>query len=425
MIVLHGLIPGQLSYLPVTSFLAQDCQFVNMSYYCAIGGADPVSCSFVNNVCVGGVMQFFRQSGASNANTPLAVGLRNNLFYRNKICIGYDTGVASNPAWVVTDNVFDQGIFNNWTYGSLASAPVTVDYNSFDNVASDPTSTGLGGPHNVNLGSFYPTYASGPLGPWYSATTNWIDAGSQSASTAGLYHYTTQTTQAKEAGTTVDIGFHYIATGWNGKPADVDIDGIADYAENPTGDGTIAPYDFSADMARSTPWTPPTATGNFPVIEIMSPVPPASASFSFYAPANARSLWFRMQGLGYQNKGYVSCNQTASSVSLNNTNCIFDYPANMANGIGGPFSIVGFRMPGLSIVSGAWNTLNFWYTNTDNVSSGYRVLEVRVLDVNGQPMQTSMDASGGGPVGTVVALLGAVNTPILVPSNVPAMDVIA
>ena len=157
-------------------------------------------------------------------------------------------------------------------------------------------------------------------------------------------------------------------------------------------DGTNSLYDFNADHLSGTAWAPSDPTNTFTVIEVMAAVPPVRIPFSFFAPTNAATLWFRMQGLGYQNKGYVGCEQTGSTVWLNNTNCVYDYPGNKLNGMGGPLAVLSFTMPGLSFVTNAWNTLDFWYTSTDNVSTGYRVLEMRVLDASGQAIETVADA---------------------------------
>ena len=161
-------------------------------------------------------------------------------------------------------------------------------------------------------------------------------------------------------------------------------------------DGTNNLYDFNTDHASGGAWSPPETTNTFTVIEVMAAAPPVRVPFSFFAPTNAAKLWFRMQGLGYQNKGYVGCEQTGSTVWLNNTNCVFDYPGSKLNGIGGPLAVLSFTMPMLSFVTNAWNTLDFWYTSTDNVSTGYRVLEMRVLDASGQGIETVADA--GDPV---------------------------
>ncbi len=72
--------------------------------------------------------------------------------------------------------------------------------------------------------------ASDPSRPFYLPTgSSLINAGSQSASLSGLFHYTTTTDQAKEGSSLVDIGLHYIALNAQGSPVDTDGDSLADY----------------------------------------------------------------------------------------------------------------------------------------------------------------------------------------------------
>ncbi|MBI3413927.1 MAG: hypothetical protein HY043_01195, partial [Verrucomicrobia bacterium] len=58
---------------------------------------------------------------------------------------------------------------------------------------------------------------------------------------AGLYHYTTTTNQVKETNSTVDIGFHYVATTGSSSTTlvDTDADGAPDYWEDKNGNGTF------------------------------------------------------------------------------------------------------------------------------------------------------------------------------------------
>jgi len=83
------------------------------------------------------------------------------------------------------------------------------------------------------------TYTNGPLGRFYQAMTNLVDQGSRSAADAGLFHHTVQASLAQEAASTVDIGFHYLATDANGVPADSDGDGLSDISEDPNNNGTV------------------------------------------------------------------------------------------------------------------------------------------------------------------------------------------
>jgi hypothetical protein len=80
----------------------------------------------------------------------------------------------------------------------------------------------------------------GPLGNFYQPTNSpLINAGSQNAADAGLFHFTITTNQVKETNSQVDIGFHYVATTANGIPLDTDGDGSPDYAEDLNGNGSL------------------------------------------------------------------------------------------------------------------------------------------------------------------------------------------
>ncbi len=82
-------------------------------------------------------------------------------------------------------------------------------------------------------------FQTGPLGSFYVPTnTALANNGSRHATNAGLYHYTMLTNNVKETNTTVDIGFHYVATDAYGIPFDYDGDGVADYWEDLNGNGS-------------------------------------------------------------------------------------------------------------------------------------------------------------------------------------------
>jgi hypothetical protein len=82
-------------------------------------------------------------------------------------------------------------------------------------------------------------FQTGTLGYFYIASNVLVNAGSRYASNAGLYHYTMLTNNVKEINTTVDIGFHYVATDANGTPLDSDGDGLPDYWEDTNGNGSV------------------------------------------------------------------------------------------------------------------------------------------------------------------------------------------
>src|SRR6266498_4099349 len=64
--------------------------------------------------------------------------------------------------------------------------------------------------------------------------------GSQNATNACLFHFTTVTNNVKETDSTVDIGFHYVALNAQlNTAADTDSDGTPDYLEDANGNGSV------------------------------------------------------------------------------------------------------------------------------------------------------------------------------------------
>src|SRR5439155_7686394 len=122
---------------------------------------------------------------------------------------------------------------------------ITSSYNGY--VAT--SSLGYSGGHDKSVSTF--NYAKGTLGPWYQYSTNMIDAGSRTADLAGLYHETTQTNQVKEATSTVDIGFHYVAVNANGNPVDSNCDSIPDDLSDANGNGLTEPHEIPWNRAIS------------------------------------------------------------------------------------------------------------------------------------------------------------------------------
>ena len=79
--------------------------------------------------------------------------------------------------------------------------------------------------------------------PWVwclqGAENGLVNNGSRAASLAGLYQHATQVAQAKELGSTVDIGVHHVALESGGNPNDADGDGLPDYFEDANGNGSV------------------------------------------------------------------------------------------------------------------------------------------------------------------------------------------
>ena len=113
-----------------------------------------------------------------------------------------------------------------------------------------------------------PAFPNGALGDWYlPSSTGLLNAGSRLASAAGLYQYTTQTSQAKESTTTVDIGFHYLAINGSGLPVDTDNDCLPDYSEDFNGNGLFD------SAAGETDWQTSNSTVSGPAaLEVFTPL---------------------------------------------------------------------------------------------------------------------------------------------------------
>jgi len=136
----------------------------------------------------------------------------------------------------IKDNLFDRTTLyqdGSWDHG----------YNAY--VTNCNRLTPIQGTDKVLTNS--PVYLASYLGAYYYPTNDGmlstlINAGSRCATNAGLYHFTTQSNQSKEANSMVDIGFHYVAS-----PMDTDGDGLADYVEDRNGNGIW-------DQATETRW---------------------------------------------------------------------------------------------------------------------------------------------------------------------------
>ncbi len=153
-------------------------------------------CNFGNNYSYDTLAlkdNLFERAPASLFGDP-AYTAYNNLFWRGGVYVeNYGDNLRT-----FRDNAVDGG-----TMTIESGEGLTHDHNAYIN-ASRNFSTGGS---DIVLTNF--TYAHGPLGDYYQASTNLIDLGSRSAVSAGLGSYTTRTNQVLDGGTTVDIGFHH------------------------------------------------------------------------------------------------------------------------------------------------------------------------------------------------------------------------
>jgi len=168
-----------------------------------------------------------------DARHPVNFDLRNNLFLNGTIALTYFN--TYNTVWGIYDNLFDS-VAMSVANSNPAISPLNSN-NGYHNTTNLPASS-RGDVTVTNT-----DYQAGPLGNFYypASGTNLfslVNAGSRTADQAGLYHYTTQTSQAKETNSLVDIGYHFVAFA-NNAPIDTDGDGIADYFEDRNGNGSV------------------------------------------------------------------------------------------------------------------------------------------------------------------------------------------
>jgi len=134
----------------------------------------------------------------------------------------------------------------------------------------------------------------------------------------------------------------------------------------------------SAPPASAAGWVPPATPRKFSVLELLG-VPGTSVTIGIQVPSGGTTLWLKAHGLTYQNKASIRVNG-GEWVALNNTNCVFDYPADRLNGMGGPLDTLSFRVTGVSLVPRRANTISFRFNYTDGVSIGYRILDLNILN---------------------------------------------
>jgi len=242
------------SYMSGT-FILRDCQLRGsaINIY-QINASGTLTLSLTNNLMERGSFYANRSAAAL-----LIVNLRNNLFWRSALNLQYNSW-ATNPTWNIQDNLFDNCSISEG--GTNYQSYIGNSYNGY--VATTPLVNSGGNDKSVTTFS----YATGTLGPWYQSSTNMIDAGSRTADLAGVYHYTTQTSQVKEANTIVDLGFHYVATDASGNPLDTDGDGFPDWQEDSNGNGVVdsgeTDWQNGSDLGLKVWITEPKRNANLP-----------------------------------------------------------------------------------------------------------------------------------------------------------------
>jgi hypothetical protein len=182
----------------VNSLLLRDCQLrgVSLDLTSAIAAAQAVA--MTNNLFECSIADLGTTAGQS----PLVLDACNNLFFRGRVRFN---NMAGAPTWRVRDNLFDTDV------APLANL-VEASHNAFRSGLAS-----FGGNARAGL---EPDYVAGPMGRFYypangpaTSLATLTGAGSRSASSAGLFHFTTSIRQARKGTSTNDIGFHYAAIG--------------------------------------------------------------------------------------------------------------------------------------------------------------------------------------------------------------------
>jgi hypothetical protein len=201
------------------TFTAQDCQFHGGSFT----SVQP-DVTLLNNL-------FDRVLFKLYANVhPFTALVRNATFAGGSVTVSNVAG----GTWTMTDNLFD-------TTNLLHRGVITHNYNGYLTNSVRLTNNAA---NDVLLTLTNIAYETGWLGRFYLPTnltshSVLFNSGSQNATNAGLYHFTTTTNQVKETNSIVDLGFHSVAVNSSGQPFDTDGDGLADYFEDFNGNGSV------------------------------------------------------------------------------------------------------------------------------------------------------------------------------------------
>ncbi|HSY19510.1 MAG TPA: hypothetical protein VK815_14305 [Candidatus Acidoferrales bacterium] len=117
------------------------------------------------------------------------------------------------------------------------STVTSVTYSDYNAFVTNQTRLPLHGTHDQIVTNF--NWQTSWLGNYYLPPDSpLIDAGSAPADQLGFYQFTTQTNQAKEGVSYMDIGYHFVAIDpTTGQPYATYTNGVPDYLEDASGNG--------------------------------------------------------------------------------------------------------------------------------------------------------------------------------------------
>jgi len=239
-IVLGDLIDDRISGFSTYDLVAnvefEGCLFQNAALHYEAGGPAGRKVLLRNNIFERGEI-IFQNIADYHGAIEEQLAVTNNLFYYSHIMLLPVSGAN----WAFSDNIFDHVTFSDDGAGNLFNGPVSANrHNAYVGMTNrlSPAAQSETDPDLASL-----SYQPGPLGSFYLPTsaTLLVDKGSQLAKDAGLFHFTSFTSNVKEGNETptpkqVNIGPHYLAL-VSGLAADADVDGFPDYAEDPNGNG--------------------------------------------------------------------------------------------------------------------------------------------------------------------------------------------
>ena len=344
------------------------------------------------------------------------------------------------------------------THFGAAVWPVWMENNAFDGVDFSQMDDPSGGNTNItycNYNAFL--QGAGQLrSEWANTITvtnfNWqtswfgnfylplgsplIDKGSTTADQVGLYHFTTQTNQAKEGTSTNDIGYHYVAVDANGNPIDTDEDGIPDYLEDSNGNG------FGDD--GETNWglrilTQPGSTNaiqgnNVAFSATVIGVTPLSCQWFFNstALAGATNLILTLNNVQTFNAGnyFVVITNVAGSVTSSVASLTLGIPPYFTTQPTNTMALAG-QSVSFSALAGGTAPLNYqWYSNSialpnatgttlllNNVTTNFAA-SYYVMVTNQAGSKTSSVVTLTVPVPPTITISGSTNQVVAQGSNV-------
>ena len=241
----------------------------------------------------------------------------------------------STSFWQVENCTFDGTMLITYDQFNAATNFTLMDYNSYSLTnnswttypfswygASNTNRLEVVGPHDLMLTNGY-NWQSSWLGNFYlPSNSRLINAGYTNANLLGLYHFTTQTNQTKEANSVADIGHHYVATDVYGNILDSNGNGTPDYIEDANGNGLV-------DNGE-TAWMPPPVILIQPANQLVNQ---GSNTTLFVVATNLTSLNYQWSVNGTNISGATNYQLNLNNITLSQAGAYSVVVSNSAGSI--------------------------------------------------------------------------------------------